>query len=192
MHAEGGKPTADALVEARRRDRPHRLGRAATPSGCCGAAGSAAAAAAGIHGPAGVPAARRDRRDRPVELPDVDPDGLDRVRAGRRQRRRVQAERVHARPSAAGWSTRSPRWCRSSPVLQVVTGARRDRGALVPAGRGQGGLHRLDRHRQARSWRPARRTLTPVLIECGGKDAHDRRRRRRPGRRPPRRASGAA
>ncbi len=44
-----------------------------------------------------VRAAGRRRRDRAVELPGVHADGIDRLRAGRRQRRGVQAERVHAR-----------------------------------------------------------------------------------------------
>ena len=45
----------------------------------------------------GVPPARGGRRDRPVELPGLHADGLDRLRAGRRQRGGLQAQRVQPR-----------------------------------------------------------------------------------------------
>ena len=89
--AGGGRDPRD-----RPRHRPHRLGRQARPPGARPAyrAQPAVDQPAGL---AGVPAARRGRRDRAVELPGVHADGLDRLRAGRRQRRRLQAERVHPR-----------------------------------------------------------------------------------------------
>ena len=81
-----------------------------------------------------VPPARRDRRDRPVELPGVHADGLDRLRAGRRQRRGVQAERAHPRRRAAGWPTTFAEVVPEHPVLQVVTGLGETGAALCRSG----------------------------------------------------------
>ena len=97
MHLETGKPHGDAMLEASLADRPPGLGGRQRRQG--------ARAAQGAGGPAdgqpgrdrGVRPARRRRRDRPVELPGLHPDGLDRLRAGRGQRRRLQAQRVHPR-----------------------------------------------------------------------------------------------
>ena len=111
-----------------------------------------------------------DRRDRAVELPGLHPDGLDRVRAGGRQRRGVQAQRVHPR--------RSAQWL-ADAFAEVVPAARCCRwspASARPAPRCAGPA-------STRSPSPAptatgkkvmaacAETLTPVLIEGGGKDA---------------------
>ena len=104
VHDETGKPLDDAQLEiilavvhidwaARQR-----------PPGARPAPGAQRARGDQPASVGGVPPARRDRRDRAVELPGLHADGLDRLRAGRGQRGRVQAERAHARRPAAGWS----------------------------------------------------------------------------------------
>ena len=121
MHQETGKPHGDAMLEAALAI--DHLAWAA------GHAGKVLAPAPGLPGAGdgqpgrdrGVPPARRDRRDRPVELPGLHADGLDRLRPGRRQRGGVQAQRVHARASASGWPGPSARpsgarCSRSSPA----------------------------------------------------------------------------
>ena len=181
VHRENGKPVADAVLEIAARHRPPRLGRRRNArAGARPAPGACPACCWPTTRPPGVPAVRRRRRDRPVELPGVHADGLDRVRAGGRQRGRLQAvsEYTPAVGAVAGRHVRrggaaSSRCCRSSPAC----GDDRRRAVPAPA--------------STRSPSPARprprkkvmaacaETLTPVLLECGGKDAHDRRRRRR-------------
>ena len=78
-------------------DRAHRLGGQERPPGARPAPGAQRADRAQPGLLVEYAAARRDRRDRPVELPGVHPDGLARLRARVRQRRGVQAERVHPR-----------------------------------------------------------------------------------------------
>ena len=135
-----------------------------------------------------VPAARRRRRHRAVELPGLHADGLDRLRARRRQRRRLQAQRVHARASASGWPGRSSSRsgdpsCRSSratarPVPRCAA-AGVDKVAFT-------GSTATGKKVMA----ACAETLTPVVIEAGGKDAAPRRRRRRHRGRRRRRALG--
>ena len=155
----------------RPRDRPPRLGRRATRRGARPAPGPRRPAGGQPGRDRGVPAARRRRRDRPVELPGLHADGLDRLRAGRRQRRRLQAQRSTPRPSAGGWSTafaevvaRARRCSRWSPALGE-TGA-----ALCRAG-----VDKLAFTGSAATGKKVMaacaETLTPVLMECGGKDA---------------------
>ena len=78
-------------------DRPPRLGRVARREGAQAAQGPERAGDGQPGGVRRVPAARRDRRDRPVELPGLHADGLDRLRARRRQRGGLQAVGVHPR-----------------------------------------------------------------------------------------------
>ena len=171
MHRENGKPVADAAARDHRSPSTTSTGRPSTPSKVLGPRRvrprPAVAQPAGL---ARVPAARRRRRHRPVELPGVHADGLDRLRARRRQRGRVQAERVHPGRRGLARATRSPRscpssrCCRSSPAT-ATTGA-----ALCRAG--------VDKIAFTGSTATGKKimaacaeTLTPVLIECGGKDA---------------------
>ena len=136
----------------------------------------------------GVPPARRDRRDRPVELPGLHADGLDRLRAGGRQRRGLQAQRVHPRRRRVAGRARF-REVVGRPVLQVVTGLGETGAALCRAG--------VDKVAFTGSTATGKRvmaacaeTLTPVIIEAGGKDARARRRGRRRRRRRRRRPVG--
>ena len=133
--------------------------------------GAARAADDQPRGHRGVRPVRRRRRDRAVELSGAHSDGLDRLRAGRGQRRRVQAQRVHARHRSLAWSTPSTEVVPEHPVLQVVTGFGATGAGALPR-RASTRSRSPARPRPAgRSWPPARETLTPVLIECGGKDA---------------------
>ncbi len=97
MHRENGKPVADATLEiiatidhidwAARHAKKVLGPRSVRP-------------VAALGEPAGhprVPAAGRGRRHRALELPRLHPDGLDRLRPGGGQRRRLQAVRAHAR-----------------------------------------------------------------------------------------------
>ena len=156
VHAETGKPHADAMLEIvlaidhlawAAKHAGKVLGRRKRSAGLLMANQSAHRR---------VPAARRGRRDRPVELPGLHADGLDRLRARGRQRRGVQAERVHPRRRRSGWSTPSPR---PSAAAGAPAGhrRRRDRRGAVPLRRRQARLHRLAGHRRARSWPPAPR-----------------------------------
>ena len=172
MHAEGGKPNADALVEVDRRDRPRRLGRARTPARCSARARSARRSCSpssaryleyqpfGVIGVIG-----------PWNYPVLHPDGLDRVRPRGRQRRGVQAERVHARRSGQ-WYRRPVRRGRAraaGPADRARPGRRRRAHCAAPASTRSRSPARPRPAR--RSWRPAAESLTPVLLECGGKDA---------------------
>ena len=96
MHQETGKPHGDAMLEAAlaidhlawaAAHAEKVLKRRKVPSGLVMANQAATWSTA----------ARRRRRHRAVELPGLHADGLDRLRAGRRQRRRLQAQRVHPR-----------------------------------------------------------------------------------------------
>ena len=142
-----------------------------TPARCCGRRRvSSGLLMANQAAHRGVPAARRDRRDRAVELPGLHADGLDRLRPRRRQRGGLQAQRVHprrrrvaGRPFARG-GARARRCCRSSPVS-----ARPARRCAAPA---------VDKIAFTGSTATGKKvmaacaeTLTPVLIEAGGKDA---------------------
>ena len=147
------------------RHRAHRLGRPAR-AGCSARAG-AAGALRPTSRPPRVPAARRGRRDRAVELPGVHPDGLDRLRAGGRNA--VVFKPSELTPAIGDW------------LVDVRRG--RARAAGAPAGhrpRPTGAaLARtgVDKLAFTGSSAPAKvmaacaETLTPVLIECGGKDA---------------------
>ena len=148
MHQETGKPHGDAHARGRARHRPPRLGGRARREGARRPQGPVRAADGQPGGDRGVPPARRRRRDRPVELPGLHADGLDRLRAGGRQRRGVQAQRVHPRRRRSGWPTRSPRSCPSRPVLQVVTGLGETGAALCRAGVDKVAFTGSDRDRQ--------------------------------------------
>ena len=117
-----------------------------------------------------VPPARRRRRDRPVELPGVHADGLDRLRARRRQRGGVQAERAHARRRASGWPPPSPR---SSPSTRCSrsspASARPAPRCAAPASTSSRSPARPATGKKVMA--ACAETLTPVLIEAGGKDA---------------------
>ena len=114
--------------------------------------------------------ARGHRRHRPLELPGVHADGLDRLRARGRQRGRLQAQRADPRGAASGSPTAS---ARSSPTR---------RSSRSSSGRGETGnaLCRSAIDKLAFTGSPATgrkvmaacaENLTPVLIEAGGKDA---------------------
>ena len=76
---------------------------------------------------------RRGRRDRAVELPGAHAAGLDLLRAGRRQRGGVQAQRVH--PGVGRWLVDSfAEVVPEQPVLQLVTGFGETGAALCRAG----------------------------------------------------------
>ena len=134
--------------------------------------------AQGLRGPAdgqpgghrGVPAARRRRRDRPVELPGVHADGLDRLRPRRRQRGRLQAQRVHPRRRRVAGRHASPRSCRTArcsrwspatarPAPRCAAPASTSSPSPAPPRTGK------------KVMAACAETLTPVLIEAGGKDA---------------------
>ena len=139
---------------------------------------------------AGVPAARRRRRHRPVELPGVHPDGLDRVRAGRGQRRRVQAVRAHpGHRRMAGRRVRRGGARAAGPA--AGDRGRRDRCRAVPLRRRQDRVHRLVEHRASGHGR-VRRDAHPGAHRVRRQGRPDRRRRRRPGRGRRRRGLGRA
>ena len=164
-----GKPAGDAMLEAALAidhiawaagNAEKVLGRRKVSSGLLMVNQSATVA---------VQAARGRRRHRPVELPRLHPDGLDRLRPGRRQRRGLQAERVHpggrrlAGPDLPG-GRRATR-CSSSITGLGETGA-----ALCRAG--------VDKVAFTGSTATGKKvmaacaeTLTPVVIEAGGKDS---------------------
>ena len=191
VHQETGKPHGDAHARGRRWPSTTSPGPAAHAEKVLGRRKVSARAADGQPGGVGgVPPARRRRRDRPVELPGLHADGLDRLRARRRQRGGLQAQRAHARRRRVAGRQPSPRSCPTTPVLQVVTGFGETGAALCRSG--------VDKLAFTGSTATGKKvmaacaeTLTPVLIEAGGKDAllvdedadvDGRRRRRRLGR----------
>ena len=103
VHGAAGAARARRDGQAARRrdagDRQHDpapgLGGEARRVGAAAAAGQVGHRDAQPGRLGGVPAARRDRRDRAVELPRFHPDGLDRLRARRGERGRVQAFGTH-------------------------------------------------------------------------------------------------
>ena len=146
-------------------------GRPGTRTGCCGPRRvRSGLVAINQAADAGVPAAGRGRRDRAVELPGVHPDRVDRLRAGRRQRGGVQAQRVHpGRRRLAGQLVRRgrPRAAGAAAGHRV----RGDRRATWPAAA-------VDKIAFTGSAATARKVmaacaenLTPMVAECGGKDA---------------------
>ena len=168
--AENGKPLDDARRRDRRRRSSTSPGRPATPAGCSARAGSAPAARRRALGPPGVPAARRGRRDRAVELPGASP------RWARSPTRSPPATRWCS--SRASTPRRSASWLADAfaevvpehPVLQVVHGLGDVGAALCRAG--------VDKIAFTGSTATGKRvmaacaeTLTPVVLECGGKDA---------------------
>ena len=188
IHRENGKPRGDAVLEAVLAI-DHIGWAAGHARRCCARGGSARPADGQQRRDGGVPAARRGRRDRPVELPGVHPDGVDRLRPGRRQRRGVQAERVHPGHRRGGWSTpgRAPSPTRRTSV-QLVTGWATP--APRCAGRGrQDRLHRLGADRPQGDGR-LRREAGAGAHGVRRQGRADRGRRRRPGCRRRRRAVG--
>ena len=143
---EMGKPVGDAMLEAGLAIDHIAWAAGHAKQGARSAQGVVRAADGQPVRVRGVQAARRRRRDRPVELPGLHADGLDRLRAGRRQRRRLQAERVHprrrrlarCRPSRRPSVARSSSW---SPASARP-------GRAVPRRRRQARVHRLDGDRQ--------------------------------------------
>ena len=140
--------------------------------------------------PSRIPPARRGRGDRPVELPGVHPDGLDRLRAGRRQRGGVQAQRVH--PGVGIWlAERSPRWCPSSRSCRWSPAAARPARRCAAAG--------VDKIAFTGSTATGKRVMAACARDAdAGADGvrrqgrDDRRRRRRPRAPRPTRRCGAA
>ena len=163
--------STDAQLETITGGRPHRLGGPQRPEGPRAAHASAPASWRSTRRRAGVPAARRRRRDRPVELPGLHADGLDRATRSPRATPWCSSRSEYTPRSASGWSTRSPRSSRSSPVLQTGHRPRRDRRGAVPRRRRQDRLHRLGARPAKKVMAACAENLTPVLMECGGKDA---------------------
>ena len=189
VHQETGKPHSDATLEAALAldhlawAAKHAEKVLRPPQGVL---------RAGDGQPGGdrrVPPARRRRRDRPVELPGLHADGLDRLRAGRRQRGGVQAERAHARGRASGWRRRFAEVVPEHPVFQVVTGLGETGAALCRAG--------VDKLAFTGSTATGKKvmaacaeTLTPVRDRGRRQGRRARRRGRRPRRGRRRRALG--
>ena len=164
------------------RDRPPRLGRPARGEDPRAAAGVGRAPDGQPGGHARVPPDRGRRRHRAVELPSLHADGVDRVRAGRGQRRRLQAERAHPgrRDGAGRRAGRDRRGAAGATGRHRVRGD--GRGAVPRAGRRQGRVHRLDGHGQARDGRLCREADTGAgRVRRQGPAARRRRRRSRRG-----------
>ena len=145
-------------------------GPRSTRAGCSVRAGSAAAWSRSTTPPPRVPAARRRRRHRAVELPGLHPDGLDRVRACGGQRRRLQAKRAHpgGRRLAGQIVRRGRARAAGAPAGHR---ARADRRATWPSSG-------VDKIAFTGSTATAKKVmaacaenLTPLVAECGGKDA---------------------
>ena len=92
VHRENGKPHADAVLEITLVVDHLTWASAPRPSGARPPPGLPGTDGAQQHGHRRVPAARRRRRHRPVELPRLHADGLDRLRPGRGQRGGLQAQ----------------------------------------------------------------------------------------------------
>ena len=166
-----------------RRDRPCGVGGQARAVGARAAAGGQHADADRVRLAPGVPAVRGDRGDRPVELSGADPAGLHRVRAGRRERRRRQAQRVHPGRGrlARGALRRGGAGAAGTPDRLRGRGHRR---GAVPLGRGQAGLHRFHRDREEGDGRVrADPHAGAAGVRRQGRDGGRCRRRPRPGRR---------
>ena len=162
----------------RPRHRAHRLGGQERQEGARGAQGLLRSPDGQPGRHRGVPPARRGRRDRPVELPGLHADGVDRLRPGRGQRGRVQAERVHARRRAVARRLVP----RGGARPRRAAGRDRPRGhrqRAVPGADRQARLHRLRPDRQA-GHGGLRREPHPGGHRGRGQGLADRRRGRRP------------
>ena len=172
VHRENGKPHADAMLEITLAidhiewaGRPRRQG-ARVPARCRPGCWRPTRPPTVEYQPFGVIGVIG-----PWNYPGLHADGLDRLRPGGRERRRVQAQRVHAGHrgvAGVGLGAGRPRMPRRAPARHRP-GSRRAPRCAGPA---------------STSWRsPARRrpakkvmaacaeNLVPVLMECGGKDA---------------------
>ena len=130
-HAETGKPHCDAQLEIVLAI-DHIAWAAKHAAKVLGAHRGSPGLLLANHGRHGrVRAARRGRRDRAVELPGLHADGLDRLRAGRRQRGGVQAQRVH--PGVGQWLVDAfAEVVPEQPVFQFDHRSGRDRRRAVP------------------------------------------------------------
>ena len=111
------------------------------------------------------------RADHPLERPGRPRRPQARRCAGRRLHGGGQAVRGDAgldrgADAAVRRPARAAAWCGQHGARP---GRPDRRGAGRTSRRRQGVVHRLDRHRQARSWRAASGTLKKVSLECGGK-----------------------
>ena len=149
MHQETGKPHGDAMLESALAIDHLALGRVARREGAQAAQGPERAGDGQPGGVRRVPPARRHRRDRALELPGLHADGLDRLRAGGRQRGGLQAVSEYT-PGVGEWLARTFLESVGRPVLQVVTGFGETGARAVHLRRRQDRVHRLAR-------RPARR-----------------------------------
>ena len=170
VHRENGKPHADAILEITLAI-DHLAWAGAHARKTLGPRKVTAGMLAGQpRRLPGVPAAGRHRRHRPVELPGVHADGLDRLRAGRGQRRRLQAVGVHPRRRRVAGRRLAGRRPDAADAFQVVTGFGDTGAALCRAG-----VDKLAFTGSAPTGKKVMaacaETLTPVLMELGGKDA---------------------
>ena len=148
VHRETGKPHADAQLEiALAVD--HLAWAAKHAEKVLGRHRGLPGAADGQPGRhRGVPAARRRRRDRPLELPGLHADGLDRLRPGRRQRRGVQAQRANPGRRRLARRRLRARSCPAATCSRSSPGRGETGAALCRRRRRQARLHRLHRDRQ--------------------------------------------
>ena len=170
IHRENGKPELDAVAEIALAVRTPRLGRRRGEEGARSPAGRLRAARRQPVRAPGLPPVRRRRRDRPLELPGIHAAGLDLLRPRGRQRRRVQAERVH--PGDRQWLVDAfAEVVPEQPVLQLVAGYGATGHALCTAG--------VDKLAFTGSTATARRVMAACAdrtsrrwsSKCGGKDA---------------------
>ena len=171
MHRENGKPVADATLEIIADDRPPRLGREARQEGPRAAVRAAVAAVREPAGPPRVPAARASSAS----------SARGTTRCSRRWARSPTpsrpatpscSSRRELTPGVGAWLVRhvrrrwspSTRCSSSSPATAV----------RAPRWRGPASTRSPSPARQRTGKKvmaACAETLTPVLMECGGKDA---------------------
>ncbi|CAA9260358.1 MAG: Aldehyde dehydrogenase, partial [uncultured Blastococcus sp.] len=188
--ARAGRPGPPRERQAaRRRDprdhaghRPPRLGRRARQEGTGLPQGVGRHARGQPRRLPGVPAARRHRRHRPVELPGVHADGVDRLRAGRGQRRRLQALGAHPRRRRLAGRRVAGGGARLRGRVPGRHRFRLDRCRALRCRGGQAGVHRLGTDRPE-GHGGVRGDAHPGAHGARRQGRDDRRRRRRRGRR---------
>ena len=159
VHRENGKPHADAILEITLAIDHLAWAGGARRARSSGRAGCSAGMLAANHAayleyqPLGVVGVIG-----PVELPGVHADGLDRLRAGRRQRRRLQALGVHPRRRRVAGRRLAGRRPRRRRRLPGGHRLRRDRARRCAGPASTSSPSPARRPPARRSWPPARRT----------------------------------